>query len=228
MVKFKHLIVRFRNFWLEDISFTALFFLMGFMIFVVPLLIETFDWGVNLMRVLYLGIFFIGIWSSKNLNWIITAFVLFLIHLILKLAHTNFLELQNLYLIERISLTVNLFAFIVINLRLLFRDTKFNIYRVLGAVNVYLLFALLGATLFEIIYLLFGTSIQGNLELIGSEIDFSQYIYFSMTCLTTVGFGDIFPVSSPAKMLSVFLSAVGILYPAVIIARLTSAGFSNK
>lgn len=40
--------------------------------------------------------------------------------------------------------------------------------------------------------------------------------------LTTVGYGDIYPDGMAARMLSVMLSAVGILYPAVVIARLVS------
>jgi hypothetical protein len=41
-------------------------------------------------------------------------------------------------------------------------------------------------------------------------------------CLTTVGFGDISPINGFTKMFSVFLSSIGILYPAVVIARLVS------
>jgi len=50
--------------------------------------------------------------------------------------------------------------------------------------------------------------------------DFAEYIYFSMVSLTTVGFGDLYPINIMSKMLSVFLSTVGILYPAVVIAKL--------
>ena len=41
--------------------------------------------------------------------------------------------------------------FIFINVRLLFRNVESNIFRVIGAVNVYLLFALMGAFAFEIL-----------------------------------------------------------------------------
>jgi hypothetical protein len=47
--------------------------------------------------------------------------------------------------------------------------------------------------------------------------------------LTTVGFGDLYPVQIMAKMLSVFLSTIGILYPAVVIAKLVaSSGHGQK
>lgn len=46
--------------------------------------------------------------------------------------------------------------------------------------------------------------------------------YFSFVTLTTVGYGDIAPVSSVARMLSVMESMTGTLYVAVLIARLVA------
>lgn len=50
----------------------------------------------------------------------------------------------------------------------------------------------------------------------------AQFMYFSLTSLTTVGFGDIFAENMAVKMLSVFLSAAGMLFPAIVLARLVS------
>lgn len=43
-----------------------------------------------------------------------------------------------------------------------------------------------------------------------------------------MGFGDIFPANHAARMLSVGLAAVGILYPAVVIAKLVSLGADHR
>ena len=92
--------------------------------------------------------------------------------------------------------------------------------------------ALLGAFAFELIQLTSGSSISGQAmidseqELTGSDSDFSVYVYFSLVSLTTVGFGDYTPVNILSKMISVFLSTIGILYPAVVIARLV--GYSTQ
>jgi hypothetical protein len=93
----------------------------------------------------------------------------------------------------------------------------------MGAINVYLLVALYGAFGFEVIQLVMGDSISDTIDLSGVDSDFSTYIYFSMVSLTTVGFGDFVPVNIISKMLSVFLSTIGILYPAIVIARLVSS-----
>lgn len=44
--------------------------------------------------------------------------------------------------------------------------------------------------------------------------------YFSLTTLTTIGFGDVTPLSSPARTLAVLEGVVGQLYLTVLIARL--------
>ncbi|WP_052307644.1 potassium channel family protein [Belliella baltica] len=68
-----------------------------------------------------------------------------------------------------------------------------------------------------------GSTIGGEVVLYGDDRDYVSYIYYSLVSITTVGYGEIFPLNVPTKMLSVFLSAIGILYLAVIIAKLVSA-----
>ena len=50
----------------------------------------------------------------------------------------------------------------------------------------------------------------------------SNALYFSFVTLSTLGYGDITPVSSTARMLAAAESNVGLLYVAVLIARLVS------
>ena len=48
----------------------------------------------------------------------------------------------------------------------------------------------------------------------------SEIIYFSFTVLTSTGFGDIVPVHPVARMLNVLEQVVGVLFIAILIARL--------
>jgi hypothetical protein len=47
-------------------------------------------------------------------------------------------------------------------------------------------------------------------------------IYYSFITLSTVGYGDITPVANVAKMLAAMEGITGVLYVAVLIARLVS------
>ncbi|MEX0812064.1 MAG: ion channel [Chitinophagales bacterium] len=174
---------------------------------------------------MFLIIFFVGIWSASNIKLIFISTILFTAGLFMNMLAMSSFE-NDFKITERIIYCLNTLVFIYINFKLLFRNQEFNFNRVLGAVNVYFLIALLGAFLFELIHLLFGNSLIGDVNITGSNKDFADYIYFSFVSLTTLGIGDIVPANQAARMLSVFLSTIGILFPAVVIARLVS--LNNK
>jgi len=203
------------------VSFVTLLVMLAFTIFVLPILLE-FEYNApNLLDLFLVAIFIIGIGSAHNKYWIILTVSLVIAQVLFKLIRLGGIT-DDFYFLERIIISLNIIAFIYINFKLLFRDQDFNYYRVVGGINVYLLFAFLGAFLFELIFIFSGSSIVGPTPLTGKEQDYAEYIYYSLVSLTTVGFGDYLPVTRPAKMLSVFLSSVGILFPAIIIARLVS------
>ena len=212
----KRVFTNFTEYWLTDGSFGLLLLILLFTIFILPILIE-----YGHVEMIFVNLVFTGIWSSTQRFLIIFTALLFFTQLTLRILRFSDLPVQ-FYLTERIVGILNMSIFIFLNLRLLFRDREINVYRVIGAINVYLCVALLGAFVFEIIHLTLGNSISGELDLKGLDDDYAQYIYFSLVSLTTVGFGDLYPVNIMSKMLSVFLSTVGILYPAVVIAKLVS------
>lgn len=53
-------------------------------------------------------------------------------------------------------------------------------------------------------------------------IQWQQMIYFSFITLTTAGYGDILPVTSVARMFAIFEAVIGVLYLAILMARLVS------
>jgi voltage-gated potassium channel Kch len=52
------------------------------------------------------------------------------------------------------------------------------------------------------------------------------FLYFSLITLTTVGYGDILPISPVARMLAALEGATGALYIAITVARLV-AGYQR-
>jgi hypothetical protein len=55
-----------------------------------------------------------------------------------------------------------------------------------------------------------------------------ETLYFSFSTLTTVGYGDIIPVSNPARMLAMMEATTGVFYLAVLIARLVGHYSGNQ
>lgn len=88
----------------------------------------------------------------------------------------------------------------------------------LGAASAYLLIALAWTTSYLVIFDLD----PGAFSLIHGESRpyFHQFLYFSLTTMTTVGYGDITPVNPFAQIWATMEAVVGTLYMALLVARL--------
>jgi hypothetical protein len=223
----RKLIGHLQSYWLADASFVTLLVMLIGAVFVLPVIMEISGHGVLLFNILLLSVFFSGIFSTRNTGLIAISATLFTIHLTLRLIRFGE-NPYSFYVLENVIGIANALVFIYINVQLLFRDRIVNAYRIVGAVNVYLLLALMGALTLEVIHAATGVSLGGNVVLSGKDDDYVHFIYFSLVSLTTVGFGDVYAVSTPAKMLATFLSTLGVLFPAIVIARLVGLASSRN
>lgn len=101
--------------------------------------------------------------------------------------------------------------------------------RTAGAIAVYLLLGLLWGLVYGVVAATDPGALKGIEPFTLSESGAQQdYIYFSFVTLTTLGYGDILPVSSVAKTLAWIEAVVGQLFLAVTIARLVSLEISHR
>ena len=87
-----------------------------------------------------------------------------------------------------------------------------------GALAVYLLTGVVWAICYGVIEALAPGSFGLSSEASGDV--WNQLLYFSLVTLTTLGYGDISPVTSVARIWSALEAVVGTLYLAVLISRL--------
>jgi hypothetical protein len=102
-----------------------------------------------------------------------------------------------------------------------FAPGRITYHRIVGAVALYLLIAVVFAGLFGILGILVPHAFSG-LELTDSPALASNVIYFSFVTLTSVGYGDIVPVHPVVRSLCNVEAIIGQLYPATLLARLVS------
>lgn len=106
-----------------------------------------------------------------------------------------------------------------------FREGSITVHRIEGAIAAYLLMGLMWAALYALIQLndqqAFAFTNAAPTSA-GSPVLRARFIYFSFTTLTTVGYGDITPVSPLARSLAMTEAMTGQLFPAILIARLVS------
>jgi hypothetical protein len=87
-----------------------------------------------------------------------------------------------------------------------------------GALGLYLLIAITWAVSFAMIE----TLAPGSFAAGETPIPWSRYLYFSLTTMTTLGYGDILPTGSFARIWATMEAVTGTLYIAVLVARLVS------
>lgn len=128
--------------------------------------------------------------------------------------------------VDEISLVFNsiFLAFVIwVLLHLLFTTTYVTKDVICAALSVYFLIGVLYGIIFTLLECFF----PGSFSLQPPVGDFTFYtafgqdlIYFSFITLTTSGYGDIVPLSQPAKFLSILEALTGQIYLTVMIARL--------
>ncbi len=91
---------------------------------------------------------------------------------------------------------------------------------ILGAINVYLMVGIGFAAAFGLTELLQPGSFTGLEVQLNETVQVHSFIYFSFVTLTTLGYGDVLPLSPVGEMLSSVEAIFGQLYLAILVARL--------
>ena len=110
---------------------------------------------------------------------------------------------------------LNLFVFAVILARVRHAESV-DINIINGALALYLLIGITWAVSYRVIEL----AAPGSFSVNAADPTWGQFLYFSLTTLTTLGYGDIAPTTPFARIWSTLESVTGVLYLAVLIARL--------
>ena len=94
--------------------------------------------------------------------------------------------------------------------------------RLYVSVSLYLLIALGWASVYTFINVIEPGSFADTGVPLTGKLNQSRILYFSLTTITTLGFGDIVAIKPAARMLSSLEAGAGILYVATTVARLVA------
>lgn len=110
-----------------------------------------------------------------------------------------------------------------------FSDEEVNVFRIQGAVAAYILFGLMFAFGYTLIFTVdpMAFNMVDRLQAEDHQAGF-HFVYFSFVTLCTLGYGDITPVSNIAQSVAILEALFGILFPAILIARLVGLASSKK
>lgn len=112
------------------------------------------------------------------------------------------------------------------------RHKNVSVTILINSINGYLLIGVLGAVLLAMVEILqdFFLHLDGGaINFAGSTSQgFHDYLYFSFVTMTTLGYGDITPVSSFAKSVTILIAVMGQLYLTMLVAMLVGKFLSRS
>ena len=103
-------------------------------------------------------------------------------------------------------------------LRYVFQPRVMTQDKLFGAAAAYLMLGVLWAYFYAIV----GYFFPGSYAVLGApgKLVFADALYLSMTVLTSTGFGDVVPMSRPARGICMIEQIIGALFVAILVARL--------
>jgi hypothetical protein len=225
----KHLIRRNHEFWNHERSLTAL---LVYVCLAVICWIGLGDvanqwWAFSITDLLFNLILLAGVFAvftewRRQLGFIAIAFLAGLFRIIsffviAPWAHLS-CHLFGLFFLMLLSRLVP---------KHIFKEGPMNFYRIQGSIVVFMIVGVIYGMVYSILELIspgaFAVT-SGSGRLLDN---FSQFLYFSFITMTTLGIGDMVPLSPAAKVFVVFQSIIGLLYPVIMIARLVSLEVTN-
>ncbi len=95
---------------------------------------------------------------------------------------------------------------------------RVTVEQISGALSAYLLFGLV----WGLAYFLLESAAPGSLSIgsVSDEARFSASVYYSFVTLTTLGYGDILPLTDRARSLAYVEAVIGQIYLAVLVGKL--------
>jgi hypothetical protein len=205
-----------------DLSLTALTALLVVYVFVLAPLAELRIVNRHVLEIAFAAILLAGIGTRRHQSLVERLFIGMAILAIALRVLNLLLPDASLRLADALVLIAAFGLLGSVTLARTLRLGEITMHRLQGAMAAYMLVGLMFAQAFRLVAI----GEPGALMLGGAPADYDAVVprltYFSFVTLTTLGYGDITPVHPYARALVMLESLFGVLYPAILIARLVS------
>ena len=177
-----------------------------------------------LMEIFILLIFLSAVYAigQKRSTLIIALFLVVMAEVLKVLSHTLVIPLLDV--LSNILGGLLLAYTATMILLYLFREDRITGDMIMGAICAYFLMGLIWAFLYSILEFFE----PGSFQMPAGPINQATFTYYSYVTLTTLGYGEITPISTPARSFALLEAMMGQLYLAVLIARLVGTHIAQS
>ena len=195
--------------------------------FLYPISVSDSPFVLIAFQIFYISLFVAGIYLVSNSR--VTMWLLIIATLFWLIAGSTYAFRPDLIWANYLVYIILIFfqsALVVVLVRFIFRTTVVNRDVLLAAITVYLLLGAVFVSVYGIIETITWFPDQtthafiDGLNEYDADFPWQTFVYYSYATLTTLGYGDILPVTFWARSAATFEAVVGVLYTAVIVARL--------
>lgn len=209
-------------------NFFYLFYSLLLLLFFVPVATDLELFSHGLIRALGMSmVLAIGVWSLQGCrrSFLIGMF-LALAGIMISIASAAF-DSVAYGVLSMLIFIVFLAIAILESLRKVVFSAELTTNRLVGAVCVYLMLGLMWGVAFAVLHLLAPDSFR-LLTDAGDVFSMATWNYYSFVTLTTLGYGEIVPVTATARVLATTESVFGQLYIAIFVAGLVGGFISER
>ena len=169
----------------------------------------------------------IGVWSLRHTTWVFTLGM----SLAIAAIAFNLASISSQIPVFAHVAILAIFLFLLLATWSSFRQvafaTEMNSNRIYGAICVYLLLGVAWSLMYGTLHMANPDAFSGVAPASTGDPN-GQWVYYSFVTLTTLGYGDILPISPGARALAYAEAVFGVFYMATVVAMLVAAYAAEK
>jgi hypothetical protein len=179
-----------------------------------------------LMDIFFTSILISAVYAVSKKKYILLVAALLALPMLVSIWSDNFMKVPSLILVGDCFGILFMAFMVIVTLSFIFREQEVTGNVIYGAIVVYLLIAIMWAFVFSVM-----ESINPGSFAIGEgqiEVGRPLFIYYSFVTITTLGYGDITPITALANSFSFLEAVIGQIYLVVLVARLVGIHISQS
>lgn len=217
-----HLQMQMSEFWSGDLGLTLVTIALVFLIFVILPLRQAGLTGRIFLDLVMLALMISGALVVKQSRILTVGTVALVILAASVLCISRLYSALFLRHLSSVLTIVVMLIYVRIVLLVMFRQGHVTWSRIQGGVCAYLMLGLAWAAAYDLVEQFHSGAFRFISPPSNMDEQTAKLVYFSFVTLTTVGYGDVSPVSPYARSLAIAEAVVGQLFPAILIGALVA------